>query len=755
MTLGSRFRQVMNWPATLFVLASLVLFFPYCVPSALADDGGKGFEYCYTNHPGATGYIAGQPTFVSAVFAYNGNSYNGPALSTYVSQKYGVKNPGPVGCSYGGTLSQVQNGFSQTMAKLKAAGTNVVETGWVLGPAAPAPGAVSAAPSNTPSTQYWVCHSVGAKVLYLSGVINHDNPPTSPAMTNAFNKFLEAQYNLKNAGTTCVLSGSDQEARAVLKNFAAPSNTAVQTGWIYTAQPTPVAAAPTGPGSYWICRVTGGDGKDYNSSIFTGPDSGYSSFPNAFGQFVKSKYNLKSFEGSPTCTDYGVQGQQQAKDAMKGFASYSTAVLTGWKSDTAIAAPAAVGKNGAAAAAGTYFVCTWPTSSAGVLTFYVSDVNGPASLGELAPAFGKFVTAKYHPSGGAYNCAYKFSQADAEGLKKLYLTTWAPKGYKPVDTGWKYGETAAPGAAPASAPSSPPVTAASGAVPAAAPAPMVQAPPASATIVMRLVDPVNSANDQPGKQYRAVVTQAATAGSVSIPVNTLAKVTLAQSGSTWIAQLSSLSLNGQTVAVTSSSVSATSPTQQNAQKLGSVLSGLGGFGKKAPSVSGAMATAIASGDHVILPPGTSLTFTALVPQPPAPGPASASAPAPSSAAPSSTTPAAPVPGQPLPQAGNGKQALCFAATGTNRYVSAIFHAKYVNPGDEAPWVQAFFNYVATHFDPKIQGVRCHPYQSAAAAQAALKSWSQPGGLHVTETGWVYKGPEPGLAGNKPNGGPSH
>src|SRR6185437_4658405 len=120
-------------------------------------------------------------------------------------------------------------------------------------------------------------------------------------------------------------------------------------------------------------------------------------------------------------------------------------------------------------------------------------------------------------------------------------------------------------------------------------------PPVSTTIVMRLVDTILSATDPPGKQYRAVVTKATTAGNISIPVNTGGRITLAQSGGNWSAQLASLSLNGQTVPVTSSSVSATSPpqqAQQAVQQLGGLLGGLGGLGNRVTPATTAVANAI-------------------------------------------------------------------------------------------------------------------------------------------------------------------
>ncbi|HKV47156.1 MAG TPA: hypothetical protein VJN69_03630 [Candidatus Acidoferrales bacterium] len=118
--------------------------------------------------------------------------------------------------------------------------------------------------------------------------------------------------------------------------------------------------------------------------------------------------------------------------------------------------------------AGTYFVCTLSASAAGVLTYYVSDVNGPfdfksagPALDELSHAFQNFLTAKYHTVGGSVSCVYQYSQADAEALKKRDLTT-GYTGYTHVDTGWKNGQTAAATSSPAPSAAAPAASAGSG-----------------------------------------------------------------------------------------------------------------------------------------------------------------------------------------------------------------------------------------------------------------------------------------------------
>ena len=163
----------------------------------------------------------------------------------------------------------------------------------------------------------------------------------------------------------------------------------------------------------------------------------------------------------------------------------------------------------------------------------------------------------------------------------------------------------------ASAPAS-----AAGAASGAAPAQNTAGPPITTNITVRLVDAVNSSIDPAGKRYRAVVTKGATAGSVQIPENRLASITLAQqSAGTFSARVVSLKLNGQDVAVTSTAVTATSvakQAQQAAKKIGGFLSS---FGKQSATANQATSAISTAGNHVSIPPGTSLTFSTSVPQP--------------------------------------------------------------------------------------------------------------------------------------------
>ncbi|MGH9708665.1 MAG: hypothetical protein ACRD5R_18105, partial [Candidatus Acidiferrales bacterium] len=146
-----------------------------------------------------------------------------------------------------------------------------------------------------------------------------------------------------------------------------------------------------------------------------------------------------------------------------------------------------------------------------------------------------------------------------------------------------------------------------------------------ATVAVRMIDAVDSSKDPAGKQYRASVTKAVDAGNgVSIPQGTSAVVTLVNSASGYAAQLVSVTVNGQPVAVTSGPASVTAGAQTAAgSAVSSINSMLGGFGHHVSAPSGL--TAVATGQRVVLPSGTMLTF--VLSQPPAANPAAPAAPA--------------------------------------------------------------------------------------------------------------------------------
>lgn len=283
---------------------------------------------------------------------------------------------------------------------------------------------------------------------------------------------------------------------------------------------------------------------------------------------------------------------------------------------TAAATPASTVQGSLAPGGILYWVCTWFTKNSTVFisdAFSASNKLGPT---ELVPPFTNFVVAKHGatPHWGSASCVYKFKEEDAQSYLKQRIAQ-PPSGMHVVQTGWKYGMTASGGVAPttqgASAPAAAPA-AVSGAVSAQSQA----GPPVITNITVRLVDAVNSSTDPGGKRYRAVVTKEATAGRAQIPQNTLASITLAQqSAGVFSLQLVSLKLDGQDVQVSSTAVTATSTAQQAqqaAKKIGGFLSGLGKKSAAANEATGAISTA---GNHVTIPPGTSLTFSTSVPQP--------------------------------------------------------------------------------------------------------------------------------------------
>ena len=420
-----------------------------------------------------------------------------------------------------------------------------------------------------------------------------------------------------------------------------------------------------------------------------------------------------------------------------------------------------------------WFVCSWSTTGPDGLTDYISDVipPGPGSEpGALVPAFRDYVAGKYGltksaTSAGLIDCIYKTSEADAKTLVTRDANKPLSNG-KPVLTGWKYGMQVPAGGA-ASLPATPPKpsnsaastpattgarSGAVGATAASAPAAAAaaQQPAVEATVVVRLVDPVNSANAPAGKQYRAVVTDAVTAGSVTIPRDALAKLTLAPTADGFATQLVSLTIDGQATPVTSTSVTAESGIEAATKKVGGFIKGLAkgnGANKAADALS-------AAGARVALPPGTQLKFSTMIPPQaagaaaPAPAAAAAAAPSnvvapPASAGRATAAPAATSTGQ----AGGGNRsaiAMCtYTHTDGKMYVSGIFDAgkfdatAYQNMNANWPPGQmAFQKYVHA-----IGNGGCTIYPSLARAQQVLDIWKQEqqkkgGPAYIVETGWV-------------------
>lgn len=277
------------------------------------------------------------------------------------------------------------------------------------------------------------------------------------------------------------------------------------------------------------------------------------------------------------------------------------------------------------------------------------------------------------------------------------------------------------------------------------------APSAGTTVVVKLTDAVDSANDGAGKQYRARVIRAAEAGNgVRISAGSVAVVTLVQNngGSGWTTQLTSITIDGQPVAVTSGSVSLTNTAQNAASS--ALNSALGGFGRRvrAPATT----TAIAVGQRVVLPPGTTLTFT--LGEPPAAttpaSPAAAAQPVTPSAQPASDPAASSTATSGASAGGSltGMQ-ICFSNLPVNpsdpnhktEYLTAAFDVPINAQGALPALEPAYSAYLKAtyHFSPP--GVTCHPLWTIADARAAQKDIAGGHGgtakLKRINTGWRY------------------
>lgn len=293
-----------------------------------------------------------------------------------------------------------------------------------------------------------------------------------------------------------------------------------------------------------------------------------------------------------------------------------------------------------------------------------------------------------------------------------------------------------------------------------------QAPAAGTSVAVKMLDAVDSQSDPAGKQYRASVTKAINAGNgVSITQGAAATVTLAMNGSTWVAQLTSVVINGQAVAVSSSSASVTSATGAAANAVSSVL---GGFGHHAPAPTSV--TAIASGKRVLLPPGTTLNFVLADPAPANTPPAAASAapvaqPPAASAAPAASSAPAPASSSAAASSGNVSAGpltamnICFAITPavtldpSTMYLTAAFEVPVNTQGSIPVFQPAFSDYLKTTYH-YTGGITCQPIWSindAKQAQAKLTDDRDRGKVKVINTGWRYQQPalSPGQSGFDP------
>jgi hypothetical protein len=274
-----------------------------------------------------------------------------------------------------------------------------------------------------------------------------------------------------------------------------------------------------------------------------------------------------------------------------------------------------------------------------------------------------------------------------------------------------------------------------------------------ATIAVRMIDAVHSTSDPAGKRYRASVTKTVDAANgVVIAQGSAAVVTLAKSGSGWSAQLSSVSINGQPVAVASSPASVTSAAQNAAgNAMNAMNSVLGGFGHHV-NVPTAV-SAVATGQRVVLPPGTTLTFVLTQPLE-LTSTAAPLAPASQAAAVSAPPAANPASGPAGASAGGHVTAMdiCFATTrdptsgqGT-MYLTAAFEVPADTLRAAVPVFEPAFSAYLKATYQYTGGITCQPIWSIAGAQQAQKKLADlrdRGKPKVVDTGWRYG--EPSLA----------
>ena len=544
----------------------------------------------------------------------------------------------------------------------------------------------------------------------------------SPDYQQAFKDFLKQKYGWTKTVTCAAAYTSDGATKTFNEKLKQAGSKLVRTGWTLAsagspaapaaaaAAPAPAASAtasdPAAGNSLWVCRVTGADGKDYNSDIFRGSDGGYATFPTVFGQFVKSKYNVKSFQGNPTCTDYGVLGQQQAQDALKGFASYSTGVMTGWKYG-ATAPVSAAAASAAPAGGAEYWVCR-VTGQSDLHTYDSAIFTTPTAAEDkvkMAAAFAQFVKAKYNVKSfhGGPGCIDNGSgaagQKKAQDLLKTFSST-------DVATGWKYADAAPVAAAP----------------PSATPTPSAMAAPTPSP---------NQGNGQPNGElgHDGGVIGGSTSGVMTayycyaqtIPPGkhrqtsyTTGAFTSAQPQlwitfwfSQYIHQTYSIPANVAIFTINCYTLGNKTPAQQQAVITENI-------------------TSWKQHDNDVVQVNWVPTQT------PTPG--------------ISVGQLNPMSGQMtnggigsnLATTGAAGVAMCEFTAKNKYYYSGIFDAP--NDNDKAKWEVSWANYILKQVDPFPGNSYCRFYQSRAAAQKDLQIHKDQAGAKLVETGWVYTGP---------------
>ena len=282
------------------------------------------------------------------------------------------------------------------------------------------------------------------------------------------------------------------------------------------------------------------------------------------------------------------------------------------------------------------------SSDMGQPTIYFSaafDFSWPAGTVRVQDSvigneFKQSLMTKYGYAGNVV-CFGTASLAQTQTEEQSRVTNMrASKKWKVVETGWKWSgatrgggsasesdqspaQTEASGSAGASGSSGNSSGSSSGSGPAQAASAGADsggqadnAPAAGTTVAVRMVEAVDSSRDPAGKQYRGMVMKAADAGNgTTIPAGSVAMVTLMKGQDGWAAHLQSVVVKGQTVSVTSAPASVTGSAQSTvANAANSVTSAIGSFGGFGHHNRPDAVAAIATGDRVLLPPGTQLQF---------------------------------------------------------------------------------------------------------------------------------------------------
>ncbi|MEI9980775.1 MAG: hypothetical protein WDN23_17595 [Edaphobacter sp.] len=266
------------------------------------------------------------------------------------------------------------------------------------------------------------------------------------------------------------------------------------------------------------------------------------------------------------------------------------------------------------------------------------------------------------------------------------------------------------------------------------------APGAGTTVVVRMTDAVDSGSDPAGKQYRATVTKPVNADNgATIAQGAAATVTLAKNGSSWGAQLSSVVINGQVVAVTSSSANVTSAAQSAAgsaaNAVGSVLGGFGHHTNVPASVP-----AVATGQRVMLPPGTTLNFVLAAAAPASASPSAANVSSSASAAPAVNAASAPsaatAPTSSAATAsGRGSWYQC-RSWGENGAHQTVYVTPFIQTDAAASTInQAFYNYMHSTY-PVDKLAHGSDFCRAASADPGQRTFQ----LSSQEKQWAASNP---------------